>query len=231
MKRVLVVEYSQSGDVAKIADAFVRPLERPDVEVRRERIQPVIPYPWRSIPRFFSVFPECASETMKRLLKAAGAIHPRWCPCRGRSYTANVIACGDLSTGRTQSTGTGTSLSPGRRRCLSIGRSPRSASTFACRAGRGQDHPPLRGAGTSRLVHLSRCCRPRGPRRTERRASTPAGNLALHRHTSHDDFLRHAVLHRSGLCALSVASRPDQPLYATPGRAVGRSAGIRQIAP
>ena len=62
MTRVLVVEYSQSGDVAKIADAFVRPLERPDVEVRRERIQPVIPYPWRSIPRFFSVFPECASE-------------------------------------------------------------------------------------------------------------------------------------------------------------------------
>jgi hypothetical protein len=61
MKRVLVLEYSQSGDVAKIADAFVRPLEHPDVEVRRERIQPVVPYPypWRSIERFFSVFPEC----------------------------------------------------------------------------------------------------------------------------------------------------------------------------
>jgi len=61
MKRVLVVEYSQSGDVAKIANAFVRPLERPDVEVRRERIKPIVPYPypWRSVQRFFSVFPEC----------------------------------------------------------------------------------------------------------------------------------------------------------------------------
>jgi hypothetical protein len=61
MKRILVVEYSQSGDVAKVADAFTRPLNRPGIELRRERIQPLAhyPYPWRSVGRLFGVFPEC----------------------------------------------------------------------------------------------------------------------------------------------------------------------------
>jgi hypothetical protein len=71
MKRILVLEYSQSGDVTKVADAFARPLCRPGVEVRRECLRPVrpFPYPWGSVPRLFSVFPEC-------FLGPTGGIHP-----------------------------------------------------------------------------------------------------------------------------------------------------------
>ena len=61
MKRILVLEYSQSGDVTKAADAFTRPLKQAGVELRRERLQPIVayPYPWQSLGRLFSVFPEC----------------------------------------------------------------------------------------------------------------------------------------------------------------------------
>jgi hypothetical protein len=61
MKRILVLEYSQSGDVTKVANAFTHPLQRPGVELRRECLQPIVayPYPWRSLGRLFSVFPEC----------------------------------------------------------------------------------------------------------------------------------------------------------------------------
>jgi hypothetical protein len=70
-KRVLVLEYSQSGDVTKVADAFARPLCRPGVEVHRESIRPVtpFPYPWGGLQRLFSIFPEC-------FLGPAGAIQP-----------------------------------------------------------------------------------------------------------------------------------------------------------
>jgi hypothetical protein len=56
-----VLEYSQSGDVTKVADAFTRPLHRPGVEVHRESLQPLTPYPypWGSMGRLFSIFPEC----------------------------------------------------------------------------------------------------------------------------------------------------------------------------
>ncbi|HEY7314080.1 MAG TPA: hypothetical protein VH643_32315 [Gemmataceae bacterium] len=71
MKRILVLEYSQSGDVTKAADAFTRRLERPGVELRRERIRPIVgyPYPWRSLGRLFAVFPEC-------FLGPSAGIHP-----------------------------------------------------------------------------------------------------------------------------------------------------------
>src|SRR5260370_24992669 len=61
MMRILVLEYSQSGDVTKVADAFVRPLQLPGVEVHRAIIRPVVPYPypWGNILRLFSVLPEC----------------------------------------------------------------------------------------------------------------------------------------------------------------------------
>ena len=69
MKRILVLEYSQSGDVSKAATAFMAPFSRPGVQVHRERIQPVVPfpYPWGSVFRLFSIFPECfiaSSETI-----------------------------------------------------------------------------------------------------------------------------------------------------------------------
>jgi hypothetical protein len=65
MKRILVLEYSQSGDVTKVVDAFTRPLCCSGAEVRRERIQPVVsyPYPWQSLSRLFAVFPECLVPT------------------------------------------------------------------------------------------------------------------------------------------------------------------------
>jgi hypothetical protein len=61
MKRILVLYYSQSGDVAKAAAALLAPLEELGAQVVWRRIEPATPYPfpWRSIDRFFDVMPEC----------------------------------------------------------------------------------------------------------------------------------------------------------------------------
>jgi hypothetical protein len=60
MDRVLVLYYSQSGEVAEIASVFATELSRTGVEVTIERLIPETdhPYPWRSIRRFFDVMPE-----------------------------------------------------------------------------------------------------------------------------------------------------------------------------
>ena len=61
-KRILVVYYSQSGDVAKILETFVAPIKNlPNVELVVERVEPREPYPfpWRTLTRLLSVFPEC----------------------------------------------------------------------------------------------------------------------------------------------------------------------------
>jgi hypothetical protein len=61
MKRILVLYYSQSGDVAKAADALLAPLAESGAQVVCRRIEPATPYPfpWRSVDRFFDVMPEC----------------------------------------------------------------------------------------------------------------------------------------------------------------------------
>jgi hypothetical protein len=61
MRRILVIDYSQSGDVTKVTDAFTRAFPGPGVEVYREKIQSLVafPYPWGSLRRLYSVFPEC----------------------------------------------------------------------------------------------------------------------------------------------------------------------------
>lgn len=62
MKRILLLYYSQTGDAAEIARTFIAPLaEVPDVEVVTESIEPVqpFPFPWGSLRRLLSVFPEC----------------------------------------------------------------------------------------------------------------------------------------------------------------------------
>src|SRR5450631_4212123 len=59
MDRVLVLYYSQSGEVADIASLFATELSRTGAEVTVERLNPEIPYPypWRSIRRFFDAMP------------------------------------------------------------------------------------------------------------------------------------------------------------------------------
>jgi len=60
MNRVLILYYSQSGEVANIASLFANELSRTGVEVTIERLNPktAYPYPWRSIRRFFDAMPE-----------------------------------------------------------------------------------------------------------------------------------------------------------------------------
>lgn len=64
MMRVLVVSYSQSGDVFRSVQSFVRPLATDGVEFVWANLRPCTPYPspWRSLGRFFDVFPECILE-------------------------------------------------------------------------------------------------------------------------------------------------------------------------
>jgi hypothetical protein len=58
--RVLLLYFSQSGDAAKVADALAASLQGPDVEIDRECVRPVqpYPYPWGNVFRFFNVMPE-----------------------------------------------------------------------------------------------------------------------------------------------------------------------------
>jgi hypothetical protein len=61
MKRILVIYYSQTGDVRRMAEAFVKPLESAGAELVWAEIEPkeVYPSPWRNPHRFFNVMPEC----------------------------------------------------------------------------------------------------------------------------------------------------------------------------
>ena len=61
MKRILVVYYSQSGDVRRAAESFVEPLRSADRELVWSPIVPRVEYPspWRNIHRFFNEMPEC----------------------------------------------------------------------------------------------------------------------------------------------------------------------------
>lgn len=63
MTRILVVSYSQSGEVERAVQSFTEPLTREDIEVVHERIRSTktYPYPWKSAYEFFDVFPECVN--------------------------------------------------------------------------------------------------------------------------------------------------------------------------
>ena len=71
MTRILVLYYSQSGDVARVVESLTKPFEGADIECTVEEIRPEIeyPYPWKSVGRFFDPLPEC-------ILGPAPAIHP-----------------------------------------------------------------------------------------------------------------------------------------------------------
>lgn len=63
MKKILIIYYTQSGDVERAAQSFTKFLNTPEVELTWERIQPKAdyPYPW-SFQKFFDVFPECINQ-------------------------------------------------------------------------------------------------------------------------------------------------------------------------
>jgi hypothetical protein len=60
-RRVLAICYSQSGDAARCAEAFLTPLKAAGATVEVATLRPVPPYPfpWRSVRRFFDVMPDC----------------------------------------------------------------------------------------------------------------------------------------------------------------------------
>ncbi|MCB0760729.1 MAG: dialkylresorcinol condensing enzyme DarA, partial [Flavobacteriales bacterium] len=58
-RRILVVHYSQTGQLTRISESFVKPFEAAGMEVDWLPVAPSKPYnfPW-SAPRFFDAFPE-----------------------------------------------------------------------------------------------------------------------------------------------------------------------------
>jgi len=60
MKSVLLIQYSQSGQLSDVAAHIIAPLvEAPDIEVTVETLMPVRPYPFPwPVLRFFDTFPE-----------------------------------------------------------------------------------------------------------------------------------------------------------------------------
>jgi hypothetical protein len=64
MKRVLVVYFSQSGQLRAVVDSIVGPLrENADIEVMIAPIRPTVPYPFPwPFWQFFNTFPECVRD-------------------------------------------------------------------------------------------------------------------------------------------------------------------------
>jgi hypothetical protein len=64
MKRVLVVHYSQTGQLSDIVASFIRPLQQAsNIEVTSVTLKPLQPYPFPwPFWRFFNTFPECVYE-------------------------------------------------------------------------------------------------------------------------------------------------------------------------
>ncbi|QDV31861.1 hypothetical protein Spb1_38070 [Planctopirus ephydatiae] len=60
-RHVLAICYSQSGDAARCAKAFLTPLKEAGAVVDEEWIKPIpaYPFPWKSVLRFFDVMPDC----------------------------------------------------------------------------------------------------------------------------------------------------------------------------
>jgi hypothetical protein len=64
MKKILVISYSQTGQLRDIVDSVVSPLQRAEgIEVTRLELKPVkpFPFPW-PFWYFFNTFPECVYE-------------------------------------------------------------------------------------------------------------------------------------------------------------------------
>jgi hypothetical protein len=63
MKKILVLYYTQSGQLKNILDSLVKPLQSAGSEVHFERIEPIetYPFPWTAF-EFFNAFPETFSQ-------------------------------------------------------------------------------------------------------------------------------------------------------------------------
>ena len=71
MKRILVIHYSQSGQLNRITERFTQPLvDSPDFDVVFECLRPLeeFPFPW-PLFQFLDAFPECVHLD-------APALHP-----------------------------------------------------------------------------------------------------------------------------------------------------------
>lgn len=74
VRTVVVVEYSQTGQLGEAVDALVGPLLAAGWQVRHIGIEPVpsFPFPW-PVTRFFGVFPECVDENSTVPVTSAGS--------------------------------------------------------------------------------------------------------------------------------------------------------------
>lgn len=63
MKRILVVYYTQSGQLKEILDNFIQPFDKEDYQISWHRIEPEKPYgfPWEPYA-FYDAFPESVNE-------------------------------------------------------------------------------------------------------------------------------------------------------------------------
>lgn len=66
IKRVLVVHFSQTGQLTRVLDSICQPMERDGIEIVHERLVPADPYPFPwPVLRFFEEFPgTVAQETV-----------------------------------------------------------------------------------------------------------------------------------------------------------------------
>jgi len=64
MKRILIVYYTQTGQLKNVLDSLVEPFQNdPEIELVWEEIKPItpFPFPWPTVD-FFDVMPECVAD-------------------------------------------------------------------------------------------------------------------------------------------------------------------------
>ena len=60
LKNVLVINYSQTGQLAEITAQVITPLRAAGHQVHLETLVPETPFPWPwPVVQFFDTFPEC----------------------------------------------------------------------------------------------------------------------------------------------------------------------------
>lgn len=80
MKRILILYYSQSGDVKRVVDALAAPLAETGTELVWEELRPMAPYPfpWKSISNFFNQMPECILQRPPEITEPTFDVNRRY---------------------------------------------------------------------------------------------------------------------------------------------------------